>query len=461
MEDCEGADETLCRTRLFRDGKRYEDQMVRILLTKELTPSKLSSSGQKESHSIMSLLNDPVQPRSDSVRLPSLFSQTQERQTAPKYYLPESQSVAANKIEIPHEVLVISDGDSPSANLQEKNQLIVDNKEITPTTEIVGATQNMNQNVIQNAASTETKSSNVDDSKLKLTKSGKPRKPRMTKKEKEAKLAEAQPSNGLIAAPLAGVKDDKKPATAKRKNESDKEDSKTKKNKKDSNEKDPPQKEFQKDSIQKEGTPKPEAVPNPKPLTPLPAPSLLDVIDKGDKDKGIPEDPVIALEIPLCSDVNPPGTTQVVFNLMKLCEDKYGFKAMNPHAKLPQDIVGEDDVEILDDDEDDEPEEEDLNKKQNRKIGKYDVNDPFIDDAELLWEEQRVGTADGFFVYYGPLSEASLKVEKDVKKPTKTTKKTAASPKRKVKPASKKKSEEVPNTPTQTVVVDQVTPSVT
>ena len=38
-------------------------------------------------------------------------------------------------------------------------------------------------------------------------------------------------------------------------------------------------------------------------------------------------------------------------------------------------------------------------------IGKYDTEDPFIDDSELLWEEQRVATKDGFFVYFGPLIE--------------------------------------------------------
>lgn len=38
-------------------------------------------------------------------------------------------------------------------------------------------------------------------------------------------------------------------------------------------------------------------------------------------------------------------------------------------------------------------------------IGKYDTEDPFIDDTELLWEEQRAATKDGFFVYFGPLIE--------------------------------------------------------
>lgn len=43
--------------------------------------------------------------------------------------------------------------------------------------------------------------------------------------------------------------------------------------------------------------------------------------------------------------------------------------------------------------------------KGKNLIGKYDVEDPFIDDSELLWEEQRAATKDGFFVYFGPLIE--------------------------------------------------------
>ena len=40
-------------------------------------------------------------------------------------------------------------------------------------------------------------------------------------------------------------------------------------------------------------------------------------------------------------------------------------------------------------------------------IGKYDIDDPFIDDSELLWEEQRALAEDGFFVFFGPLVASS------------------------------------------------------
>ncbi|KAH3903353.1 Hpc2p SCDLUD_000982 [Saccharomycodes ludwigii] len=43
--------------------------------------------------------------------------------------------------------------------------------------------------------------------------------------------------------------------------------------------------------------------------------------------------------------------------------------------------------------------------KGKSRIGKYDIDDPFIDDSELLWEEQRAATKDGFFVFSGPLIE--------------------------------------------------------
>lgn len=43
--------------------------------------------------------------------------------------------------------------------------------------------------------------------------------------------------------------------------------------------------------------------------------------------------------------------------------------------------------------------------KGKSQIGKYDMEDPFIDDSELLWEEQRATTKDGFFVFFGPLIE--------------------------------------------------------
>ena len=38
-----------------------------------------------------------------------------------------------------------------------------------------------------------------------------------------------------------------------------------------------------------------------------------------------------------------------------------------------------------------------------RKVGKYEFEDPFIDDQELQMEEEISSTKEGFFVYWGPL----------------------------------------------------------
>ena len=42
-------------------------------------------------------------------------------------------------------------------------------------------------------------------------------------------------------------------------------------------------------------------------------------------------------------------------------------------------------------------------KKRVMKEDQYDKDDPFVDDAELAWEEQAAICNDGFFVYSGPL----------------------------------------------------------
>ncbi|KAI0463917.1 hypothetical protein LJB42_002926 [Komagataella kurtzmanii] len=167
-----------------------------------------------------------------------------------------------------------------------------------------------------------------------------------------------------------------------------------------------------------------------KSLVELPVPSLLDT--ESIKGKNIPtEEPVVALNILLSDSDKPnPGSAQLVFNLMKVCEEKYGFKAMHPNAKFVVES-DEDDDDIAEDDEQTEtdtkevaspppaipktpvaaPIREDYNdaerrlRNQNRKIGKYDIMDPFIDDSELQFEEERAATKDGFFVYYGPLIE--------------------------------------------------------
>ncbi len=108
-----------------------------------------------------------------------------------------------------------------------------------------------------------------------------------------------------------------------------------------------------------------------------------------------------------------------------MAEDKYGWKNLHPEAsKYALELMNDEDIDDDDDDEDDEKEEEEPEPQQRidgrrlqkgkPKIGQYDKEDPFIDDSEMIWEEQRASTKDGFFVFYGPLVEEgkSAKIER-------------------------------------------------
>lgn len=95
----------------------------------------------------------------------------------------------------------------------------------------------------------------------------------------------------------------------------------------------------------------------------------------------------------------------------------------------------------------------------NKRIGKYDTQDPFIDDEELIYEDDVHANADGWFVWYGPLEKSSSinnknngknrslevqsppKLQKAVQKPTR---------RRRQAPQSKPKVPETPATPTST-----------
>ena len=129
-----------------------------------------------------------------------------------------------------------------------------------------------------------------------------------------------------------------------------------------------------------------------------------------EKEKLLPP-PIIALSIPLIDPKNPkPGQSEVVVNVLRLAEEKYGWTAIHPNAKsaidIMEDMIDDDDDDDDDDDEvivDDEKsgsvapapapskkkkEGEELTEEQlvrqhqtrmNRKVGKYDYQDPFID----------------------------------------------------------------------------------
>lgn len=128
----------------------------------------------------------------------------------------------------------------------------------------------------------------------------------------------------------------------------------------------------------------------------------------------------------VCIRVPLAGKTNVVLNIAKLAEDKYGWAALHPQiAATAAELFDEDG------DESDESGDEDggaavksesgatgtpaptdpnappakvkAKRKTDGKYGRYDINDPFIDDSELLLEEQAASTKDGFFVFSGPL----------------------------------------------------------
>ncbi|KAG5420624.1 HPC2 [Candida metapsilosis] len=167
-----------------------------------------------------------------------------------------------------------------------------------------------------------------------------------------------------------------------------------------------------------------------------------------DKDKDKAEPPIVALNIPLLDPKDPqPGKAEVVVNVLKLAEDKYGWSVMHPKAKSAIEVIDD-----MIDDEDDEDDDDDLADDQDkapappqsnnsvlpvaprgkelteeqlvrqheirmiRKVGKYDFEDPFIDDVELQMEEDISSTKEGFFVYWGPLVDDRSSNKKAIKK---------------------------------------------
>lgn len=151
--------------------------------------------------------------------------------------------------------------------------------------------------------------------------------------------------------------------------------------------------------------------------------------------------PNIILHVPLSRDSNK------IISFARLAEEKYGFAALHPRiaaqkerlarvaaasAALEKDEKGgsaresaEEDLSVdIDRDSDPDgdismggvvtaPEEPTDGKKKRRKkkIEEYDRDDPFVDDSELVWQEQAAASKDGFFVYSGPLVAEGEKVQ--------------------------------------------------
>ncbi|KAI8631561.1 HPC2-domain-containing protein [Xylariaceae sp. FL1651] len=137
--------------------------------------------------------------------------------------------------------------------------------------------------------------------------------------------------------------------------------------------------------------------------------------------------PSIILNIPLN------GETNKYVNFMRMAEEQYGWDALHPRqaehkarkariaaasAALAQnDSSREGDEMSVDESDNDDSNIEmggtsgpdkaidgkPVKKKRHFKEDQYDREDDFVDDSELLWEEQAAASRDGFFVYSGPL----------------------------------------------------------
>lgn len=143
--------------------------------------------------------------------------------------------------------------------------------------------------------------------------------------------------------------------------------------------------------------------------------------------------PTVVLNIPLG------GETNKYINFTRLAEQQYGWDALHPRlaaqrdrlarvaaagAALAQNGSNRESGDEMSLDSEGEGEGEGSNvemggmsdsragtdggakrvvKKRKMKEDDYDKDDAFVDDSELLWEEQAAAANDGFFVYSGPL----------------------------------------------------------
>lgn len=169
----------------------------------------------------------------------------------------------------------------------------------------------------------------------------------------------------------------------------------------------------------------PHINPTKEPLDPLPGRSILDF---GRAEPGSElVVPSIVLNIPLN------GETNKYVNFMRMAEDQYGWEALHPRqaehkarkariaaasAALAQNDSSREGDEMSVDESDNEDSNIEMGgtsgpdkavdgkpakKKRHFKEDEYDRDDDFVDDSELLWEEQAAASRDGFFVYSGPL----------------------------------------------------------
>ncbi|KAI4860679.1 HPC2-domain-containing protein [Hypoxylon rubiginosum] len=163
-------------------------------------------------------------------------------------------------------------------------------------------------------------------------------------------------------------------------------------------------------------------------LAPLPGAPERSILDFGKAEPGSEfVAPSIILNVPLN------GETNKYINFMRMAEEQYGWDALHPRqaeikarkariaaasAALAQNDSSREGDEMSVDESDNDDSNVEMGgtsgpdkaadgkpakKKRHFKEDEYDKEDDFVDDSEMLWEEQAAASRDGFFVYSGPL----------------------------------------------------------
>jgi hypothetical protein len=154
------------------------------------------------------------------------------------------------------------------------------------------------------------------------------------------------------------------------------------------------------------------------------------MFENASKDGDETRAPTIVLQIPI------KGASNHYINFTKLAEERYGWDALHPRLAAQRDRLARvaaagaalekngghkesgDDMSLdVSDGEGSNVEMGGMSdgrtgtdgaskkvvKKRKMKEDDYDKDDGFVDDTDLLWEEQAAASVDGFFVYFGPL----------------------------------------------------------
>ncbi|KAL2814407.1 hypothetical protein BDW59DRAFT_154398 [Aspergillus cavernicola] len=213
----------------------------------------------------------------------------------------------------------------------------------------------------------------------------------------------------------------------------------------------PPKKEPKPPSTAPSSKPPSPKPPRPAKEAPPPLPqgsglisNALFGMDDSTSDTSSQRTPNIIVHIPLNK-----GNGNRIVNFARLAEEQYGFAALHPRLAAHKERMarvaaagaalerndrtgrgvsaGEsaDDDLTLDVDRDSELEGEGMTagaaqanepadgkkRQRKKKVEEYDRDDPFVDDSEMVWQEQAAASKDGFFVYSGPLVSEGEKVQ--------------------------------------------------